>query len=123
MKLNAKRDGVSLKSLKHKMRPLRPQDFDERVALQQAEQCELDQALGMTTAMPDVPTALQEKTKARGLLQQPVPLPQLQPQAAPPQPEAPPQLPLAPALTGVQPAASSNDDDFEDDFSARYNLR
>ena len=118
MRLNAKRDGVSAKSLKHKMRPLRPQDFDERVALQQAEQCELDQALGMTTAMPDVPTALQAKTAASGLLQQPLP----QPQAAQPQPEARAPLP-APAITNVHAAPSANEDHFDDSFSVRFNLR
>jgi hypothetical protein len=118
MRLNAKRDGVSAKSLKHKMLQLRPQDFDERVALQQAEQCALDQALGMTTAMPDVPTALQAKTAASGLLQQP--LPQPQPQVAPTLPAV---LTPLPAITNASPASSANEDDFDDGFSARFNLR
>lgn len=118
MRLNAKRDGVSVKSLKHKMLPLRPQDFDERVALQQAEQCALDQALGMTTAMPDVPTALQAKTAASGLLQQP--LPQPQPPVAPTLPALPTPLP---AITNANPTSSANEDEFDDSFSARFNLR
>jgi len=118
MRLNAKRDGVSAKSLKHKMLPLRPQDFDERVALQQAEQCMLDQALGMTTAMPDVLTALQAKSAASGLLQQP--LPQPDPQVASALPAAPTPLP---AITNVKPAPSANEEDFDDGFSARFNLR
>lgn len=118
MRVNAKRDGVSVKSLKHKMLPLRPQDFDERVALQQAEQCALDQALGMTTAMPDVPTALQAKTAASGLLQQP--LPQPQPEAVPTLPPVPTPLP---AITNANPMSSANEDEFDDGFSARFNLR
>lgn len=120
MQLNAKRDGVSAKSLKHKMRPLRPEDFDERVALQQAEQCMLDQALGMTTAMPDVPTALQAKTAASGLFQAPLPQPQPDPQVAPTVPAAPAPLP---AIANVKPAPSANEEDFDDGFSARFNLR
>lgn len=118
MRLNAKRDGVSVKSLKHKMLPLRPQDFDERVALQQAEQCALDQALGMTTAMPDVPTALQAKAAASGLLQQPVPQPQ--PEGAPTLSPVPTPLP---AITNANPMSSANEDEFDDGFSARFNLR
>lgn len=118
MRVNAKRDGVSVKSLKHKMLPLRPQDFDERVALQQAEQCALDQALGMTTAMPDVPTALQAKTAASGLLQQP--LPQPQPEAVPTLPPVPTPLP---AIANANPMSSANEDEFDDGFSARFNLR
>lgn len=118
MRVNAKRDGVSVKSLKHKMLPLRPQDFDERVALQQAEQCALDQALGMTTAMPDVPTALQAKTAASGLLQQPVPQPR--PEAVPTLPPVPTPLP---AITNADPMSSANEDEFDDGFSARFNLR
>lgn len=118
MRVNAKRDGVSVKSLKHKMLPLRPQDFDERVALQQAEQCALDQALGMTTAMPDVPTALQAKTAASGLLQQPLPQPQSE--AVPTLPPVPTPLP---AITNASPMSSANEDEFDDGFSARFNLR
>jgi hypothetical protein len=73
MKLNAKRDGVSVKSLKSKLTPLRPQDFDPRVATQQVEQCVLDRVIGATTAMPDVLTALQEQEAASGLIEQPTP--------------------------------------------------
>ena len=118
MQLNAKRSGVSAKSLKHKMSPLRPENFDGRVALQQAEQCLLDQTLGMTTAMADVPTALQAKNAANGLLQQPLP----EPQPGSPQSNAPPPL-HAPALTTVKPTLPANEEDFDDGFSARFNLR
>ena len=46
MQLNAKRDGVSAKSLKHKMVSLSPERFDKRLALQQMELCYLDAQLG-----------------------------------------------------------------------------
>lgn len=55
--LNAKRDGGSGKSLKHKMVPLRPEDFDKRLALQQTELCYLDVQLGFGPALKDISAA------------------------------------------------------------------
>lgn len=52
--LNAKRDGGSAKSLKHKMVPLRPEDFDKRIALQQMELCYLDAQLGFGPALKGI---------------------------------------------------------------------
>lgn len=57
--VNAKRDRLSMKSLRHKMVPLTPESFDPRIAEQQREMCHLDEQLGLTSALKEVPTALQ----------------------------------------------------------------
>ncbi len=57
MQLNAKRDGVSAKSLKHKMVTLSPERFDKRLALQQMELCYLDAQLGFGPALQGISAA------------------------------------------------------------------
>ncbi len=115
MKLNAKRDGVSVKSLKSKLTPLRAQDFDPRVATQQVEQCVLDRVIGVTTAMPEVPTALQEQEAANGLIEQPTP--SVEPAQPRPQLAPPSATPAAQRTT-----APANDDGVRSAFAARFNV-
>ena len=121
---NAKRDGVSSASLKHQMRPLRPEDFDPVVAAQQAAIRALNESLGMATAMP-VPAGLMDAPAANDA-------PTAQPTAAlparlaPAQSAAPdearPQLPEASAPL-VNSGPPANDDDFEDRLGALCNLQ
>ena len=59
--LNAKRDGASAKSLKHKMVPLRPEDFDKRLAVQQMELGYLDAQLGFSPALKGISAAVLAK--------------------------------------------------------------
>ncbi|MEO6277370.1 Mu transposase C-terminal domain-containing protein [Roseateles sp.] len=120
--LNAKRDGVSSASLKHQMRPLRPEDFDPAVAAQQAAIRALNESLGMATAFP-VPAGLLDEAAANDA---PTPLANAAPGARPaPQPTAldgvRPQLPQASAPLNSEPPA--NDDDFEDRLGALCNLQ
>jgi|GEM_PF-3316462 len=122
--LNAKRDGVSAASLKHQMRPLRPEDFDPVVAAQQAAIRALNESLGMATALP-VPADLVDAAAANDapsarpaavLPARPVPTQSTTPDDARPQlPEA-----SAPLINSEPPA---NDDDYEDRLGALCNLQ
>ena len=124
--LNAKRDGVSSQALKHQMRPLRPEDFDLRVAAQQAAIRALNATLGMATALP-VPVDLADALAAND--PQSVP-PAVAPKAPPaPAPasiaatdEARPQPPEAQAPV-INPEPPANDDDFEARLGALSNLQ
>lgn len=122
--LNAKRDGVSPQSLKHQMRPLRPEDFDPAVAAQQAAIRALNESLGMATALP-VPAGLVDAPAANDAPSAP-PTASLPARPAPTQTaapnEIPPQLPEAPApVVNSEPPA--NDDDYEDRLGALCNLQ
>lgn len=118
-------DGVSAASLKHQMRPLRPEDFDPVVAAQQAAIRALNESLGMDTALP-VPAALTEAPPANEA-------PPAQRSAANSAPNEPtstaetdwggrPQRTEAPAsIVVARPPA--NDDDINDELDALCNLR
>ena len=123
--LNAKRDGVSAASLKHQMRPLRPEDFDPVVAAQQAAIRALNESLGMATALP-VPAALAEGPAANDA-------PPAQRPAANAASNAPtsnaetaeagrPQLTEAQAPINVA-RSPANDEDIDDELDALCNLR
>jgi hypothetical protein len=123
--LNAKRDGVSAASLKHQMRPLRPEDFDPAVAAQQAAIRALNESLGLATALP-VPAALAEAPAANKA-------PPAQRSAANSASNAPtsnaevaeasrPQLTEAQAPVNVD-RSPANDEDMDDDLDALCNLR
>ncbi|MFY9510511.1 MAG: Mu transposase C-terminal domain-containing protein [Rubrivivax sp.] len=103
--LNAKRDGGSTKSLKHKMVPLRPEDFDKRLALQQMELCYLDAQLGFGPALKGISAAQPAKQPAAS---EPAPAPVLNVSVASPEPEIP--FPVAvevQALSASELASSS----------------
>lgn len=123
--LNAKRDGVSPASLKHQMRPLRPEDFDPAVAAQQAAIRALNESLGMATALP-LPEALAEAPAANEA-------PLGQHAAANSASKAPistaeateagrPQLTEAPGPINVA-RSPANDEDIEDELDVLCNLR